>query len=342
MKINTIELFAGAGGLALGLEKANFSHLFLNEKDSNCCTTLSSNRPSWKVIHEDIHKINFSPYINQVHLVTGGFPCQAFSHSGKRLGFEDTRGTLFFEFARCIKETQPIGFLGENVKGLLTHDKGNTLKIIIQVLEEMGYHVFSPQVLNANNYEVAQKRERLFIFGVKKEYKDFFCFDTIPKKEAINLKDIFYSGQYYLEDVSNISQLGSKYPKSKEILYKKIPQGGNWKNLSIEEQKLYLGRMFDSEGGKTGILKRLSMNEPSVTILTQPTQKQTERCHPLYDRPLTIRESARVQSFPDDWIFSGSISSQYRQIGNAVPPNLAFHIGKYLFPQFINFLKNHV
>ena len=100
--------------------------------------------------------------------------------------------------------------------------------------------------------------------------------------------------------------------------------------------------MFYSEGGKTGILKRLSMNEPSVTILTQPTQKQTERCHPLYDRPLTIRESARVQSFPDDWIFSGSISSQYRQIGNAVPPNLAFHIGKYLFPQFINFLKNHV
>ena len=177
---------------------------------------------------------------------------------------------------------------------------------------------------------------------VKKEYKDFFCFDTIPKKESINLKDIFYSGQYYVEDISNVSQIGSKYPKSKELLYKKIPQGGNWKNLSIEEQKLYLGKMFDSEGGKTGILKRLSMNEPSVTILTQPTQKQTERCHPLYDRPLTIRESARVQSFPDDWIFSGSISSQYRQIGNAVPPNLAFHIGKYLFPQFINFLKNHV
>ena len=98
-EFSLVELFAGAGGLALGLEKANFNHLFLNEKDSTCCTTLSSNRPSWKVIHEDIHKINFSPYINQVHLVTGGFPCQAFSHSGKRLGFEDTRGTLFFEFA---------------------------------------------------------------------------------------------------------------------------------------------------------------------------------------------------------------------------------------------------
>ena len=330
MKINTIELFAGAGGLALGLEKANFNHLFLNEKDSTCCTTLSSNRPSWKVIHEDIHKINFSPYINQVHLVTGGFPCQAFSHSGKRLGFEDTRGTLFFEFARCIKETQPIGFLGENVKGLLTHDNGNTMEVIKNVIEEIGYDLLDINTINAMFYQVPQKRERLFIVGVKKGLlPPNYIFERPPYYNTIyTLKDVLYKSDLFSTDVPLSNK--KEYPKRKKEIMDLVPQGGCWKDLPEEIQKEYMGKSFYSGGGKTGMARRLSLNSPSLTLTCSPAQKQTERCHPLETRPLSVREYARIQTFPDDWIFSGGTDAQYKQIGNAVPVNLAYAMGKSL------------
>ncbi len=121
----SIELFAGAGGLAIGLEKAGFEAVALNEWDKHACNTLRSNRPLWNVLEGDIQQIDFTAFKN-IDFISGGFPCQAFSYAGKQLGFEDTRGTLFFEFARAIKETQPKVFLGENVRGLLEHDQGNT------------------------------------------------------------------------------------------------------------------------------------------------------------------------------------------------------------------------
>lgn len=332
-KLKCLELFAGAGGLAIGLEKAGFETLLLNEFDKNACKTLTKNRPNWNVVCEDIHKLSFIDYKNKVDLLSGGFPCQAFSHSGKRLGFNDTRGTLFYEFARAIKETEPTCFLAENVKGLLTHDNGNTIKVIMEVFSELGYHVFDPLLLNANNYDVAQKRERIFIFGVKKKYKNQFNFKAPTIGSSPTVGDVFKAGEYYSKDVSKIKSIGSLYSKNKEEYFKLIPEGGNWKNLSIEKQKEYMGKMFYSEGGKTGILKRLSYSAPSVTLLTSPAQKQTERCHPKETRPLNIREYARIQSFPDDWEFIGSISSQYKQIGNAVPTMLGYHIGKYIYEQ---------
>ena len=335
---NTVELFAGGGGLALGLEKAGFNHILINEIDKNSCQTLKNNRPNWNVIEKDIKNINWKDYnLKNISLVSGGFPCQAFSHSGLRLGLEDTRGTLFYEFARCVKELSPICFLAENVKGLLTHDNGKTINVIIQAFERLGYFVFSPLLLNANDYEVAQKRERIFLFGVKKEFKNFFYFNDIPKKDKIILKDIFYKGKYYNSNV--INNIDAKYSNEKIKYFNLIPAGGNWKDLPLELQKKYLGKMFYSEGGKTGILKRLSYNQPSVTILTSPSQKQTERCHPVENRPLNIRESARIQSFPDDWIFHGSIVNQYKQIGNAVPVNLAYNVGLYVINQLKNINK---
>jgi DNA (cytosine-5)-methyltransferase 1 len=323
--ITNLELFSGAGGLALGLEKAGFYNIALNEFDKDACQTLRKNRPEWNIIEGDIHNIDFTFYINKVDLLSGGFPCQAFSHSGKRLGLEDTRGTLFYEFARAIKEIQPMCFLAENVKGLLTHDNGKTIEIILNVFKELNYFVFQPVSLNANDYEVAQKRERIFIFGVKKEFKNLF----VPLKPTVQkkliLRDIFEKTTYYNQPCPESK--GMFYSEKKKKFFEKIPPGGYWKNLNIEEQKLYMGNMFFSKGGKTGVLRRLSLDEPSLTLLTSPSQKQTERCHPLEVRPLNIREYARIQSFPDDWIFFGSISSQYRQIGNAVPVNLAYHVG---------------
>lgn len=329
--ITSLELFSGAGGLALGLEKAGFNKLALNEFDKNACATLRANRPNWNVIEGDIHNINFEKYHERIDLLSGGFPCQAFSHSGKRLGFKDVRGTLFYEFARAIKEIEPMCFIAENVKGLLSHDNGNTLKVILDVFKDLGYQVFSPVILNANDFEVAQKRERLFIFGVKNIYKNNFVSLNPGKKKQITLRDIFEKNTYYKQPIEKSK--GSLYSETKEKLFTKIPQGGYWKNLTIDEQKTYMGKMFYSTGGKTGVLRRLHLDQPSLTILTSPSQKQTERCHPLEVRPLTIRESARIQSFPDDWIFHGSISSQYKQIGNAVPVNLAYHIGLYIIKQ---------
>lgn len=126
----SIELFAGGGGLALGMEKAGFKHIMLNEMNHDACETLRKNHPEWNVVEGDIHDIDFSPLKGKVDFLSGGFPCQAFSYAGKRLGFEETRGTLFFELARAVKEIQPKVFLGENVKGLLEHDSGRTMQTI--------------------------------------------------------------------------------------------------------------------------------------------------------------------------------------------------------------------
>lgn len=126
----SIELFAGAGGLALGMEQAGLKHIMLNEQDKYACATLKQNRPLWNVIENDIHKIDFKKYANSVDLLTGGFPCQAFSHAGNRCGFEDARGTLFFELARAIRDAKPKIVLCENVRGLLSHDSVKTFNVI--------------------------------------------------------------------------------------------------------------------------------------------------------------------------------------------------------------------
>lgn len=121
--------------------------------------------------------------------------------------------------------------------------------------------------------------------------------------------------------------LGVKYSKNKEEIFSLVPPGGYWKDIPEEIAKEYMKSCWKMQGGRTGILRRLSLNEPSLTVLTTAQMKQTDRCHPIEVRPFTIRENARIQSFPDDWIFTGSVSSQYKQVGNAVPFNLAKQIG---------------
>ena len=164
-----LELFAGAGGLAIGLEQSGIKCVALNEIDKWACETLRKNRPHWNVLEGDIKSFNFESYKNKVEIVTGGFPCQAFSYAGKKLGLEDARGTLFYEFARVVQEVNPLICIGENVKGLLSHDKGKTLQGMISILDEIGYNVVPVQVLKAINYNVPQKRERLILVGVRKD-----------------------------------------------------------------------------------------------------------------------------------------------------------------------------
>ena len=324
--MKSIELFAGAGGLALGIEKAGFDTIGLVEFDSAAAETLKHNRPNWNVIHDDIANISkldlenyFSITKGELDLLSGGAPCQSFSYAGKRLGLEDTRGTLFFHDAVFLEKLQPKMFLFENVKGLTSHDKGKTYSTILNVFESEGYTVQS-KVLNSWDYGVAQKRERMIMVGIRNDLIDKITFEYPDKHEYKPvLRDI-------LDNCP--PSPGIQYSENKRKIFELVPPGGYWRDIPEDIAKEYMKSTWEMGGGRTGILRRMSLDEPSLTVLTSPTQKQTERCHPIEARPFTVRENARIQSFPDDWEFKGSVGNQYKQVGNAVPVNLAYEVGK--------------
>lgn len=320
-----IELFAGAGGLALGIENAGFETIALIEIDKYASKTLKLNRPNWNVINDDISKISeldleeyFSIKKFELDLLSGGAPCQSFSYAGNRLGLEDSRGTLFYHYALFLEKLQPKMFLFENVKGLISHDKGNTFKVISEIFRQTGYQI-DHKVLNAWNYGVPQKRERLIMVGIRNDLADRVKFSfPNPHNYKPVLRDV-------LLDVPKSE--GALYSDYKKQIFDLVPPGGYWRDIPEDIAKEYMKSCWNMSGGRTGILRRLSLDEPSLTVLTSPSQKQTDRCHPLESRPFTIRENARCQSFPDEWIFFGSISQQYKQVGNAVPVNLAKEVG---------------
>ncbi|MEY8767530.1 DNA cytosine methyltransferase [Francisella philomiragia] len=325
--LSVVELFAGAGGLALGLEQAGFEAKALVEIDKWAVKTLRSNRPEWNVIERDIQKVSkdgIRKYLlnpnDDIDLLSGGYPCQSFSYAGNRLGIEDTRGTLFYDFAKILDELRPRVFLAENVKGLVSHDKGRTLNIMLEVFKAVGYDV-SYKVLNALDYGVAQKRQRVIIVGVRHDVKSALKKDyefPRPYKKHLVLRDVLQNVPY--------SECAKYNDKKKEVL-KYVKPGGCWKDLPDAIAREYMKSSYFMGGGKTGIARRLSWDEPGLTVLCAPAQKQTERCHPDELRPFSIRENARIQSFPDDWNFEGSVSEKYKQIGNAVPVNLAKEVG---------------
>lgn len=320
----TIELFAGAGGLALGVEFAGFETIGAVEFDHDACETLRANRPEWYVIEDDIANLTckdlrqiFHLQKGELDLLSGGAPCQAFSYAGKRLGLEDTRGTLFYHYAVFLQQLQPKMFLFENVRGLLTHDKGRTYQTMLDVFRDAGYNI-QMKVLNAWDYGVAQKRERLITIGVRHDLLGRALFEfPAPHKYKPVLRDV-------LQNVPDSPYI--PYGEKKRNLFELVPPGGYWRDIDPALAKEYMKSCWDMGGGRTGILRRLSMDEPSLTVLTSPSQKQTERCHPLEARPFTVRENARIQSFPDEWKFCGSTQSQYKQVGNAVPVGLAYDV----------------
>lgn len=314
-----IDLFAGAGGTALGFSNAGINHVLLNEFDKNAAQALKDNSDAhglnWVIDDRDVHDVEFSPY--QAEIMQAGFPCQAFSYAGKSKGFEDTRGTLFFEFARAIHVVQPKIAIGENVRGLERHDGGRTLKTMLAALDDLGYRV-NYKILRAQYLDVPQKRERLIIFAVR---KDLDCPILFPKE-----RDYFISLKQALEGCPDSE--GQEYPEKKRKVMERVPEGGCWRDLPDDVAREYMGGSYHLSGGRTGMARRLSWDQPSLTLTCAPAQKQTERCHPSETRPLKVREYARIQSFPDDWSFSGSLANQYKQIGNAVPVNLGYHVGR--------------
>lgn len=320
----TIELFAGAGGLALGVEKAGFDTIGLVEFDKDAADTLKKNRPEWNVINDDIANISclnleeyFSIKKGELALLSGGAPCQAFSYAGKRLGLEDARGTLFYHYAVFLEKLQPKMFLFENVRGLLTHDHGKTYETMLDIFTNAGYTI-SRQVMNAWEHGAPQKRERLITIGIRNDLAESCVFE-FPKAHEYKpvLRDVLLDCP---------EGPGVPYGEKKRKIFELVPPGGYWRDIDPEVAKEYMKSCWDMEGGRTGILRRMSLDEPSLAVLTSPSQKQTERCHPIEARPFTVRENARCQMFPDEWEFCGNVMSQYKQVGNAVPVSLAHDI----------------
>lgn len=321
-----IELFAGAGGLALGLEKAGFEEIGLVEFDAKACETLRINRPKWNVIEEDIVEVSkrdllkeFKLKEGELDLLSGGYPCQSFSYAGKKLGLDDVRGTMFYYYAEFLRQLKPKMFLAENVKGLTTHDKGRTIQTMIVVFEELGYSV-EWKVLNAWDYGVAEKRQRVVIIGIRNDLKGKVKFEY-PKPH--DYKPVLRDA---LKDVPDSP--GTKYPESKKKVFDLVPPGGYWRDLPDDVARDYMKSCYFMGGGRTGIARRISWDEPCLTLTCSPMMKQTDRCHPDESRPFTTREYARIQSFPDEWEFAGKVSDIYKQIGNAVPVNLAKCVGE--------------
>lgn len=320
----TIELFAGAGGLALGIEQAGFDAIGLIEFDKNASETLKKNRPNWNVINDDVANIScldleeyFDIKRGELDLLSGGAPCQAFSYAGKRLGLEDARGTLFYHYALFLEKLQPRMFLFENVRGLLTHDHGKTYATMLEIFEQAGYTI-DKQVMNAWDHGAPQKRERLITIGLRNDLVDKVSYKfPEPQKYKPLLRDVLLDCP---------EGPGVQYGEKKKKIFELVPPGGYWRDIDPEIAKEYMKSCWNMEGGRTGILRRMSLDEPSLTILTSPSQKQTERCHPIEARPFTVRENARCQTFPDDWEFCGNVSAQYKQVGNAVPVSLAYDI----------------
>lgn len=345
---DVISLFSGAMGLDIGLSKAGLNVVIGQDFEPTCVETMRAN--GHNVLGGDIREIQPQKlldmtglHVGEPFMICGGPPCQPFSTAGKRLGINDPRGSLFMDFIRMIDYIKPRFFVMENVKGIMSaplkhvsvknRDEndpdqrlGTVLDVILSEFDKLGYKTVYG-ILDAVNYGVPQFRERFVLIGSRDNEDIFlpvpthFQMHQNPEYRWRTLGDVIRG----LEDVdcecATLSEERKKYLKL-------VPEGGNWKNLPKDLIPLAMGGAYESGGGKVGFYRRLAYDQPAPTITTSPGQKATMLCHPVKDRTLNIKEYARIQQFPENWVFVGNLSAKYRQIGNAVPVGLGEAIGK--------------
>lgn len=358
-----ISLFSGAMGLDLGLEHAGFTIVGCLELDPVACSTIHTNRPQVTVINDDIRNWDGEKLANKIGIskedvtvVVGGPPCPSFSTAGRRQSFNDPRGQVMFDFLRIVKELRPPFFVMENVRGILSASlshrplaernqqndvltpeelPGSVMRRLNKEFSRMGYTV-TAELVNAADYGTPQSRERVVFIGSRDGLQI-----TMPVGNFSKNGGLFQQRWRTLgEAIHDLREKQPEYmpfsPKRLEYL-KLLSEGQNWRSLPANLIKAAMGGAYASSGGKVGFYRRLSYQKPCPTVPTSPVQKSTCICHPKELRPLSIREYARVQQFPDDWKFSGSIADKYRQIGNAVPVGLGYHIGQAL----LRYLNNY-
>ncbi|PLR41148.1 modification methylase SinI [Chimaeribacter californicus] len=348
-----LSFFSGAMGLDIGIEQAGFKTLLACEIDKAARKTIQKNKPNLPLIgdirdysSEEIMEISGLKIGDEVDLIMGGPPCQAFSTAGKRLGLEDDRGNVFIKFLETVLEIKPKYIVLENVRGLLSapllhrpHSQrgedfpplaseekpGGVLHYIVRMLENAGYNV-SFNLYNSANFGVPQIRERVIIICSRNGKKVPYLKPTHSEHGEFGLKK-WLTFKEAVKDIPDDDAEHIEFPEKRLKYFKLLKAGQYWKNLPEELQKEALGKSFYLGGGKTGFLRRISWDRPAPTLVTHPAMPATALAHPEKLRPLSIQEYMKIQQFPDDWIIEGKTLDKYRQLGNAVPVGLGKAVG---------------
>jgi DNA (cytosine-5)-methyltransferase 1 len=355
-KLVALSFFSGAMGLDQGLEAEGIEVVLASEIDEAARRTISTNKPEIALIGDitdyDAHSIKKAAGLScnqDIDLIVGGPPCQAFSTAGKREGFEDQRGNVFLTFIDRIIELQPRFAVLENVRGLLsaplTHrpheqrgfgyppltpdeEKGGALEFILNRISQAGYGI-SFNLYNAANYGSYQKRERVVIVCSRDGKQLPYLTPTHSEDGSYGLPK-WRTVRQAFKGLAKVDHHFVKFPEKRLRYYRLLKAGQYWKHLPVELQKEALGASYFAGGGKTGFLRRLHWDEPSPTLVTHPAMPATDLAHPVEDRPLSVEEYKRLQEFPDSWKIEGTLIEQYRQIGNAVPASLGSAIARLI------------
>jgi DNA (cytosine-5)-methyltransferase 1 len=355
-KYRALSFFSGALGLDLGLEQAGLEVLLTCELDRACRQTITANRPEGALIGDilaysakDIRELAGLRAQDELHLMVGGPPCQAFSTAGKRQGFQDKRGNVFLTYVERILELRPHFAVIENVRGLLSaalehrpHEErgpehpplrpaerqGGALRHIIHQLRVGGYEV-SFNLYNSANFGVPQVRERVIMICSRDGRRAPFLTPTHAEGGAHGLP-AWRTVREAFTSLETTTHHAVSFPEKRLKYYRLLGPGQYWKHLPDRLQREALGASFHSGGGKTGFFRRLAWDRPSPTLVTHPAMPATDLCHPEALRPLSIEEYKRIQQFPDDWQLAGSLLEQYRQVGNAVPVGLGAAVGRHI------------
>ncbi len=351
-----LSFFAGARGLDIGLEAAGLEPLAVNEIDKKACETIRLNRPDLRLYAEDIRqltperlRLELGHEANDLFAIAGGPPCQAFSTAGRRLGLNDERGNVFLHFIDLIVGLRPKYAIFENVRGLLSaplrhrpHEQrghgfpllqsdelpGGALLHILKRLEAGGYST-TFTLYNTANFGVPQIRERLIFIASREGH----YIPHLRPTHAANPTGSIAPWRTFRDALACRKATGThalSFPESRLKFYKLLGAGQNWRDLPAHVQEEAMAGSWLSGGGKTGFYRRLSWEKPTPTLVTRPNMKATDLCHPSELRPLSVEEYAALQTFPEDYQFTGSLDDQYRQIGNAVPCVFAEAIGRHL------------
>ncbi len=325
MSKNAIDLFSGAGGLSLGLKVSRWNVTAAVEFDVHAAASHELNFEKTRQLCTDVRNIDFRQF-RGIDLIAGGPPCQPFSVSGKRLGSEDVRD-MVPEFIRAVRESEPRAFMMENVAGLAGAQFSEYLSDRIEELQALGYCVFS-KVLNAASFGVAQNRQRLFLVGLKTSAKlGVFSFPE-PSHGPTSLRP-YETVNKILKNVPEDTPNNAKVVFCKNPVLRASPFAGmmfNGKGRPINLDGLSHTIPASAGGNRTHIVDTLGITKKYHAELLAGKKPRVGEMEGV--RRLTVRESARVQSFPDDFIFTGKQSTRYSQVGNAVPPKLAAAVAK--------------
>lgn len=349
-----ISLFSGAMGLDLGLEKAGFETRVAVETNKAAVLTVQKNKPELSVINLPIQDVPTSDILEKARLsvgeatiVTGGPCCQSFSTAGKRGSLCDSRGTLFKDFCRVVREARPRFFVMENVKGLLSaairhrplkergpgfpplapeEELGSAFRIILEELRSLGYYIMYGLIISAD-YGTPQVRHRVLIIG-SRDGEDIIIPPPTHSKDGTDGMLEWVTLREALSGVKSTEWVEFSH-RTRKVL-ELIGPGENWTALSKKLQREALGAAYDSWGGRKGFYRRLPWDKPAPSLTTAPDGRATMLCHPKADRPLSVQEYARIQEFPNDYIFEGSLRKKYTMIGNAVPLSVGEAIGRML------------